>query len=1431
MFFDDDLLSGAQAQGHFPDIGAGAPRADFGDGAAGAGSGALSSVETLSTPASRRKRGSRGGAGSKSSSEQKRWRSGQVPQPPSFDGDIEADPYCYRHYKRHLLRWVEITKEYLPGNEQALRALENLKGEAEIEMEEIDDSRYNVENGIQLLLEDLEKTFGAKELFRQGGTIREFESVGRLQGESVHAFVRRFRLLERKLKDNQVPEYPEQARVIKLLDGLRLDERSVSSLLLAAGNRYEMRAILNAISIQYPAGMTITGLPRLRTDRRGRGRGASSSSSTASTTTSTTRAGPSKRWRHWNTTWEEVDNPPDEEVDQYPEYEDVPPDAEDEEQVAGDEGQTGYEDENQDGEDDDWAEDVPGEGHDAEIDDIHEVLQALTVTSKRLASLVQARGYYHTDGKGKGKKGKGKGRPKGKGKGRGKLTPRPSVSGGKASGKKGQPVSAKGKSKNDNAVHQQRLQGSLCLGCGSADHWLKDCPSYTVQNAQLTSAAIDGLVLDSEGAASVWMVSFEDYPAQDTPDADEKSVQPSFQAPSLSEFEPRITKSPSILLQYYQGSSSAYIIADTGCQRQVAGESWHAQKCLEVDPLCRLVYPDMCKFSFGPSEALQSQGRFVYPASIAGKPLAMCISSVKAKAPALMSRKAFESLGAVPDVYSGTMYFRALQCSTQLWLSPCGHLAVRLDEWGRDAFQWPPEHVPENLPDVIHPDSLESSRSLPTIELPARPVPHASAHMASSLAQHAEVPPELRLLRQADGYHVLGDNASPRAQGSSDAHPPGSELRYDTFVNNGSYGSSGVTAEPKLLAHSGNMQPRIGDEILWGRGNTDSNLRSVRDSVCSSADGYICAGYSESFAVSQDASKSSRARDGGNPRQKARGRQYANAKVPRLLAALLNILAGICASSSSTRSPEILNQFGSESCSEDGSPSQKHDAGSSFEPVHSATEAVAWLRERPHEHRNRCLSRRHGLDGTTGSGDRMGGTELGRLGITGRPRSAGRLGGFAVQSGRSVPPRPGRSGGGRRGVLADLRELPAPSLPALLSSADEPLGGEDQGAFKAKTGLCKRVRGNEKSLSEAWHLEHRVYEHRVLQARAFRKYGTDIVEIYGGNAEITRAALDQGLRALQPVDVKYGLTLQTSRDFDALRTLLLKHKPFLAVFEFPCTLWSNVQHLNYDQAALDKLRAGQLLWIKEMVNTIAAIHADYGGHFLLENPAHTPFWQHPEILRLYEIPRAELRVGHMCCYDLRGKNGDLLKKPTGWLSDLPLLLDQLCHQCPGPSAHVHGQVLGGNPVMSQVYTPMLAKAVLRGLRNSLREVGDERYSRPDPQEEWLWCADVDAAEAALPPWEPPGENYVATAYFLDVNRHEDSWLPLLKEAEAQLKDKVRPDRVIPINTPFGEQLKVLVPWKILRIQICRTPMQRRLPLDVLQAGAQHRGAALWLNDD
>ena len=53
---------------------------------------------------------------------------------------------------------------------------------------------------------------------------------------------------------------------------------------------------------------------------------------------------------------------------------------------------------------------------------------------------------------------------------------------------------------------------------------------------------------------------------------------------------------------------------------------------------------------------------------------------------------------------------------------------------------------------------------------------------------------------------------------------------------------------------------------------------------------------------------------------------------------------------------------------------------------------------------------------------------------------------------------------------------------------------------------------------------------------------------------------------------------------------------------------------------------------------------------------------------------------------------------------------------------------------------------------------------------------------------------------------------------------------MPPNTPFFEQVKALVPWKLSRVQICRTPMQRRLLVDLIQEGAKHRGVALWYND-
>ena len=929
-----------------------------------------------------------------------------------------------------------------------------------------------------------------------------------------------------------------------------------------------------------------------------------------------------------------------------------------------------------------------------------------------------------------------------------------------------------------------------------------------------------GLTLDADGAVNVsWMTSASTSLTSTAPgdskdpasfaENSEKKVH--FRLPPLSEFEPQPKryKTPNVLLQYCQGQSSAYAIADTGCQRQVAGEAWHQQKVSEIAPLCRAEYPDKCKFSFGPNEAVESLGRFVYPAAIAGIPFGIAFSSVEANAPALLSRRAFEILGAVPDVHKGWVYFRALKCSAKLWLSPCGHLAVRLDDWGDQVFQWPLEHIPSELPDIICSAGFYSPSVLATTSSPAVPPPHASSLMASAVAGAVKKPDALHLQREFDGPAVLHDGPPWSAQGQGAGHFRHTLYGPNDPEHNGSPGSPIGSDDSGVPEEARDVQPSFGSTFIRSGRHEGSHMRHLRSSMGSDAH-RPGASHTEGFPSGENPFEPAREDYEGAPQEEGPGHQRkisrlgrsgSRCSVPRLLASLLNLLAGIC--TSSTGGYEITSNSAAEG------PSQ---ASSSTTAANLAGElsSISGFRHRSNEHRNV----------RSGLGQLAGAEHV-------RPVRAGQPGGL-----RGQPVRPQRydsrglgertvRGGGVLGALRDPLALPHQPQPrhrhVLRGSADDPLLPEDRGAFVLKPGVVKRVLGNERGIRSAWQVELQVYENRAQRARRMRQYRSDVLEVYGGHAEITACALRSGLRALQPVDQVYGLSLDADADFDRLKACVLQHRPYLLVYEIPCTAWTNIQNLNYPPAELQALRATQGKAISRMVDTILTASQHYGGHFLLENPAHTEFWKHPEVRRLQALPTVGFQVGCMCRFGLKDKNGAPLKKPTGWMSDLPAVLQRIALPCLCQQGS-HGQVLGGNSGLSQVYTPQLAQAIIEGVCDSLQQDGDERFVQhyiSDKEDVTSYHAEVE-------------ENY--SVYFLDVNRHEDAWLPLLREVDEQLQGKVRPDKIIPVNTPFGEQLKVLVPWEVMRIQVCRTPVQRRLPLDILQAGASHRGAALWLSD-
>lgn len=58
---------------------------------------------------------------------------------------------------------------------------EQLRGEAELGLSEVPDTRNNADDGIHLLLKNLDESFGERPPFRQIGVICEYESIGRIQ--------------------------------------------------------------------------------------------------------------------------------------------------------------------------------------------------------------------------------------------------------------------------------------------------------------------------------------------------------------------------------------------------------------------------------------------------------------------------------------------------------------------------------------------------------------------------------------------------------------------------------------------------------------------------------------------------------------------------------------------------------------------------------------------------------------------------------------------------------------------------------------------------------------------------------------------------------------------------------------------------------------------------------------------------------------------------------------------------------------------------------------------------------------------------------------------------------------------------------------------------------------------------------------------------
>jgi hypothetical protein len=914
-------------------------------------------------------------------------------------------------------------------------------------------------------------------------------------------------------------------------------------------------------------------------------------------------------------------------------------------------------------------------------DSLIQAVNALTVTSRQLAEITKARGFYQLkNDKGKGLKGKSAGKAKGKGK---NFVPGKGY-GKQSGGKKGKsafsPV-AQGKGKpsavptRQNLDQQrQRLNNAACLGCGSTSHWIKDCPHNNKFSAQLATV---GVTLNAEGipTSECLMVSTEAEKSYQLPELCETNHIDRMSLPLetiqqneypeldlLPDGSCSIPQAPKVLIQY-ANKEAFLMIADTGCQRQVAGLAWHLQRQKEIYPLQPLHAKEQCRFSFGPNAGVPSKERLAYPAGLGGAYAMLGISLVESNAPALFSRPAFEKLGAIPNLLQGVMHYVALQTCSRLYLSPCGHLAIRIDEWPSSLFTWPPEIEHNSFEDAWSPDALKlETTSLQQPEVPSCPPPHAasSSTMASQVARFDAPCPGVCLLGSAGSDPLRSCEHASQYQGQ------GSEVVFSTSDGNhyavDDFGTHAAVhhSEPVLREQTQSVHPPVGPQILRSRQDQGKDLRFVRVKV----------GGREERPDSGPAKSISDCKD--SPlRDQVQGQEQGNGKFPlrklgrgfRLLFPTL-LAAGICGPSAPVDKP-FVNGIQVASSAFDC----WHDGGGSCGPSSSLRGSHLPTRS----------PQPSGADGRLSGG---GGS---RIVVGTNPRPGGEL----LRT----------HGGGRGGTDGWVND-------DVHFSTDRPMTVDDMGFGPLRAGTGKRLRGNCRQVHEIWQVESKIYAQQVRRARAMRSYQYDVVEIFGGMSNITVEALQCGLRALQPVDMVHGVKLDDKKDYKVLTKLLKERRPFLVVWEIRCDPWSNLNHLNYTADELQALRDSHYESMAGMSESIIELYED-GIHFLIENPWATAFWTHDEIMRVRALPGAKLEKGSMCNFGLRGKEGNLIRKDTGWLSDLDEIIHQIARPCPGNHDHEH--CLGGNSKRAQVYTRALARGVVKGLTNALKSRGDERF--------------------------------------------------------------------------------------------------------------------------
>ena len=209
----------------------------------------------------------------------------------------------------------------------------------------------------------------------------------------------------------------------------------------------------------------------------------------------------------------------------------------------------------------------------------------------------------------------------------------------------------------------------------------------------------------------------------------------------------------------------------------------------------------------------------------------------------------------------------------------------------------------------------------------------------------------------------------------------------------------------------------------------------------------------------------------------------------------------------------------------------------------------------------------------------------------------------------------------------------------------------------------------------------------------------------------------------------------------------------------------------------------------------AKFQAQNGRLFVIANPYNSALLKHPEFTPIYDIPGTQRRIAHVCAQGM---------KKTIFVSNSSRILDEVCEApCKAPQKGT----LEDKKKLSQEPSLLFAHRFCTGLQAEALVLDSRRFAFSNTSTSTRNAYPSEAHTLAVGTQDNTGQ-------FPDIVRDEKTWRKLLEDVADLMQNQSAPSWTVFEGHPIRARVAAYVPWQLERVQVYKTPKQRRMPTDI-----------------